>query len=467
VLLLVGQMVGFGLSFLRNLILARILTKADFGLAAALSLTMSLLELVSRMSFGLQIIQAPEGDDPIFQAVAHSAQMAVGVISAVLVLVGAYPFAIAFSVPNLTWAFVSLAIVPLTRGAMHLDMARLQRSYLYGSAVLCDVVPQGLATATAWPLALWLGDFRVVLWIMLGKEIATVALSHLLADRQYHCAWQRTTGIQMLSFGWPLLLNSFVMFASLQADQILIGANFSLADLGSYSIAFTITSIPFFIFGQVGSSLMLPIMARQEDSVQYERQYSHCLELSVLGSLFFLGPLVVAGGSIVRLLYGPKYSGIGWLMTVFGIIVALRLFRLAPSVASMARADTINELICNIARSASLPIALLVVAIGVNKMEAVAACGLAGEALAILISSLRIHKRQKINLAVHIRPLLFLLGWIALGVVMRMWSGCAPPIWVPAVETLVLWCMGAIASFYLFPEMRSIYRQLFESLSLK
>lgn len=125
-LLSIGQVSGYGLSFARNLILARMLTKADFGLVAALSMTMSLLELVSRMAFGNQIVQARQGDDPLFQAVAHSAQMAVGVISGLLVIGASYPMARAFNVPDLTWVFMLLAVVPLARASMHLDLPRLQ-----------------------------------------------------------------------------------------------------------------------------------------------------------------------------------------------------------------------------------------------------------------------------------------------------------------------------------------------------
>lgn len=461
-LLSVSQVAGYGLSFLRNLILARLLTKADFGLAAALAMTISLLEVVSRMAFGSQIIQARDGDDPQFQAAAHAVQMVFGLFSALIVIACAYPMAMAFSVPELTWAFTLLAVVPMARGVMHLDLARLQRCFNYGPLVSMEVLSQGLATAAAWPLAVWFGDFRAVLWIMLGKELLSVVMSHLLAERPYRWAWQSNYIRQMLVFGWPLLLNGLLIFASQQGDQMLVGATFSLAELASYSIAFTLTSIPFFIFGQVGSSLMLPSLSRHQDNrLQFEYHYRRCLELSVVVSLIFLGPMVVAGGDIVRFLYGPKYLDVGALMAVLAAIAALRFFRWAPAVAAMSKADTVNQLFGNIARVTSFLLALAVVYFGPRHITAVASCGLVGESLAILVTVFSVRKRQGIQLIDHARPLFFLVGWIVFGMVILHWQKTCSPLWMGGLSIVLLWFAGLFSSIIVFPKLMPVYKQAF------
>ena len=453
-----GQVAIYGLAFTRNLILARLLTKTDFGLAAALSMAMTLLEFVSKMAFGRQIIQDPEGDDPYFQSVAHATQMVIGLASALIVMAGAYPMAIAFGVPELTWAFCLLSLIPLCRGAMHLDIARVRRKYHYGPGVLCEVAPQALATAAAWPLAVSLCDFRAVLWIMLGKEIVVLALSHLLSQRAYRWAWQGKLVKRMLLFGWPLLLNGLVMFASRQGDHMLVGANLSLADLAVYSIGFTLSSLPFIIFAQVGSSLMLPTLSSQQNNPDgFKVYYRRCLEVSVIISLLILGPMILAGGDLVRLFYGSRYEGCGGLVAVFSSSVALRFFRWAPSVAAMSRADTINHLFGNIARSMSLLFAFLAIASGIKSMELIAACGLIGEILAIHVSVTRVKKKQGIDSSVHFKPFLYLIGWIAVGAaanVILEGSFVLPRI----VAVVGLIVGGIIAALFIFPETMSMLR---------
>ena len=54
--LTVGQVAAQGLSFARNLLLARYLTKSDFGLAAAFALTIALMELTGRLALGTQVV---------------------------------------------------------------------------------------------------------------------------------------------------------------------------------------------------------------------------------------------------------------------------------------------------------------------------------------------------------------------------------------------------------------------------
>lgn len=462
-----GQIIGYCLVFIRNMIVARLLSKTDFGIAAALSMTMSLLELVSQMAFGKQIVQAREGDDPNFEAVAHSVQMSVGVISALLVVAFAYPMAAAFNIPGIAWAFMALAIVPLARASIHLDLARFQRQYNFGPSVMSEIVPQVLATIAAWPLAELMGDFRAVLWIILGRETLTVLMSHLLAKRPYRWAWNPIYVKHMLVFGWPLLFNGLVMFVSQQGDQMLIGATFSMSDLGCYSIAFTLTSVPFFIFNQVGSSLMLPILAQHQDSrIQLENNYYRSLQLSALATLVVLGPIVVAGDTIVRLIYGAKYSGVGTLMTVFGIMVTIRFFRWAPAVLSMARADTINQLLANIARAVSLPIAFVLIAIGVKDMAGVAACGLIGEVVATVTALMRVKKQHEIGLAIHLKPIIFIVIWVVVGVSLQFWLKEEASIWWSVAQIILLWGFGVISSFILFPDFIDLYRKIFNNFNV-
>lgn len=443
------------------------LTRADFGLAALFWATLSLLDWTNRISLGQQIVQSKLGDMAPFRDTCHALQCVAGVFSACALVVFARPIARCFDLPEANWAFALLALAPLINGFTHLDNYARQRTLEYGPAILCDVVPQVVITAAAFPLAILLNDFRVMLYLELAKIALGVAMTHILARMPYRWEWDREYLRSMLAFGWPLLLNGFMMFLSQQGDQMLIGATFSLDDLGSYSIAFSLALVPWFIFGQVGSSLMLPTLARQQDDRErFERHYRRCLEFSVVGALIVLGPLVVAGDPLVRLLYGPKYSGVGTLMTVFGAMVALRFFRWAPAVAAMSQADTKNQFIGNVVRAASLPLALLVVALGTRNVAAVAMCGLVGESLAILVSVLRVRKRQGIGLDAHTRPILFLLGWIVIGAAARYWLGDGCGLCWSVGAVLALWIVGTFVSLCLFPDLLSIYRRTFVELRI-
>lgn len=419
-LLSFGQVAGYGLSFVRNVILARMLSKADFGLAAAFSMTVILLELCGRISFGRQIIQAKDGDSEEFQATSHSFQLVLGVVGAVLILACSYPIAHIFKAPRIAWAFACLAVVPLARGLEHLDYCRYQRQLTYLPAVLYDLVPQVVLTAAAWPLCVWLHDFRVILYLMLGKAVLGVVMTHMLAVRPYRCGWSRPLLMVMWAFGWPLLLNGFLMFGSQQADQALVGAFLSLEQLATYALALSLVSIPWMIFAQVAASLMLPILSRVQDRPEdLSRQYRLCLEFATVGAVVAMLPLILGGEQLVRLFYGAKYAGAGPIMALLGAAGAVRFLRFAPAVAAMARADTVNQLYSNLWRGLSFPLAG-VFAVSGGGLILIAASPLIAELIAGTASLVLLRRRQGVPLRYSAAAVIYCLGFVLSGLVLVM-----------------------------------------------
>jgi O-antigen/teichoic acid export membrane protein len=449
--LTLGQMASYGLSFARNVILARMLTKADFGLVAVFGMTLSLLEVAGRMSFGQQIIQSKEGDSGFFLASSHAFQFALAVVGALLIAGFSYPMACAFKVPHLTWAFTLLAAVPLAKSVEHLDYYRQQRDLNYLPAVLCELIPQILMTLAVWPLAWWLGDFRVIVCLMLGKAGLGVLMTHLLAERAYRWAWRRDCLKGMWLFGWPLLLNGLLMFASQQADQMVVGAFLSLDELASYALVVSLVSIAWFVFGQVASSLMLPILSRfQNEPEKFRCQYQVCAEYVGLGAVVLTLPLIIGGEQLVTLLFGSKYQGTGYLMALLGAASAVRFLRFLPVVAGMARADTVNNLISNLWRSLSLPLAVGMMLVS-RRAVLIAVCALIAEGVATLVSVLRLQRQQGVPVRDLSRSAGYVSGFLAveLGLVClgtpRMGLGMV------AETVLLLLGISLLVAWLLFP----------------
>jgi O-antigen/teichoic acid export membrane protein len=451
VALSLGQVAGFGLSFARNIILARMLSKADFGLAAVFGMSISLLEVAGRMSFGQQNIQSKDGDSIPFQATSHTFQFILSFVSACLILCLSHPMALVFKVPEAAWAFAMLALVPLARGLEHLDYYRQQRELDYLPAVMCEVVPQAVMTVAVWPMTVWLGDFRVIIWLMLGKAVLGIVMSHWLARRPYRWAWHADFVKGMWSFGWPLLLTGLLIFGSQQADQVVVGAFLSLNNLATYALALSLVSMPWLIFGQVGSSLMLPVLSRvQEDPAQFRSRYRTCVECASVGAVALTLPLIVFGEQIVTLFYGGKYAGSGTVMAILGAASAVRFLRFVPAVASMARADTLNQLYANIWRSLSLPLAALVAMLG-GGMAMVAVCALGAELVSTGFTALRLRRRQGVPLQDTMRGAAFVLGFVFAGLGTVYLGAPSWGVWIAAGGALLLPAFAALVAWLSFP----------------
>lgn len=416
VLLAAGQIASYGLSFLRNIILARVLTKTDFGLAALFSMTISLLELAGRMSFGQQIIQSKHGDSKSFQASSHAFQAVLALTGAFLTLALSYPIARIMNVPQYMWAFATLAVIPFARAFEHQDYFRQQRELRYLPAVLCDFIPQLFVTVAAWPLAIWLGDFRVILWVMIGRAGLGVLMSHLVARHPYHWNWNRSHINKMWIFGLPLFANGLLIFGSQQADQMVVGAFLNLEELAAYALVFSLVNIPGSIFAQVSTSIMLPILSRtQDDPVRFRQQYIICAEYAGIAAVILMLPLIFAGEQFVRLIYGAKYAGAGIIMAVLGTTAAVRFIRIVPAIAAMAKADTMNQLYSNVWRCLSLPLAVAVASLG-GGATLIAACALLAELAAVLISVLRLHRHHNLSLRNTMGAAIYVFSFLSVGV---------------------------------------------------
>src|SRR2546421_6382453 len=84
--------------FVRNVIIARVLSPTDVGIAAIFATTMSFLDMVSDLNAGMLLIQSEGGDDPEFQATIHSLALVRGILISIVLLVLAGPAAWLFKI---------------------------------------------------------------------------------------------------------------------------------------------------------------------------------------------------------------------------------------------------------------------------------------------------------------------------------------------------------------------------------
>jgi O-antigen/teichoic acid export membrane protein len=398
-----GQLISYGASFLRNVILARALTKADFGIAAALSLMMSAFELSGKLSIGQQIVQAKDGGEAEFQATAQACQFMAGCAGALLIATLGVPMANLFKVPQAGWAFVLMSTLGIFNGLQHLDVMRFTRSLHFGKRVMVDVVPDVITALASYPVVLWLKNYLAVVFLLMLRGLLLLLVSNLLAERPYRWSFNRVYIGRILAFGWPLAANAILMFGYQQGDQVLIGAHYSMAALAQYSLAVSITMIPGYMFQYVVNTVMLPLLSQvQDEPAKYHRRYLFCAELSTVAGVLMACFLILGGDLVIVAAFGQKYAGSGAIVGWLAVANAFRIIRAVPTLAAMARGDTINNIVSNLYRVSSLALAALAIFSGKSILW-VAACGVFGEMLALHASWRRLSDKCGIAIAVGMK----------------------------------------------------------------
>src|SRR3974377_83034 len=103
-------------SFVRNVILARLISPANFGIASIFAMTFYLIEMVSSLSIETLLVQAEDGDEPDLESTAHLRLAVRGLINSLIILALSRPIAHLFGAPQAAWAFALLAFVPAMKG---------------------------------------------------------------------------------------------------------------------------------------------------------------------------------------------------------------------------------------------------------------------------------------------------------------------------------------------------------------
>jgi O-antigen/teichoic acid export membrane protein len=399
--------------FARNLIVARVISVEDYGIAATFAVTMAVVEMMSQLGLQQQIVQARDGDDPNFQSALQGFQVLRGISSGVLLFALAQPLANFLNVPQVAWAYQVMSVLPILNAFAHFDVHRLTRTMLFWPLILTGTVPGLLSLTAVWPLSLLYGDFRVMLYSIVLQGAATVVISHLTARRRYCLAFNAAIVTSSLRFGWPLLVNGILLFVVFNGDKMLVGRVLGMEMLAVFALGLTLTLTPTLVIAKSAQNLFLPqLSAIDRGKPEAETHFQHlalvAIQLSLLSGAFLVLAVFFFGTFFVESVLGAKYSEIILILTPMAVMQAIRLAKAGCSVIALASGHTANAMFGNLPRLITLPLTmyLLLQGFGLLTVVAVAICS---ELMGFVLSLFMVERRSGINLR-PLRPAFFSLA---------------------------------------------------------
>ncbi len=364
----------------RSAILARMIGGDELGRAMVLTLVLRLAEMVSDVGIERLLMQRPSPLPPGLLAALHGASLLRGGAMAVLLGVLALPMAFVFDGGAAAATYAALALAPLLRGFLHLDYRLAERemqlrpmAMVEGGAVL--------AMLASLPLALWVwNDHRAMLLALLTHAFAQLILSHLVARRRYHIAFDRAVVIEVLGFGAPLVLNAGLMFLTFQADRLIVAGWYGWAEVALYSVALQLAMLPAQITGRAAGSLLAPRLRGLAGAPLAALMRRALIGYGALGFAFAIAFAVLAP-PVIALIYGASFRPDAALALALGLAAAGRIWRTPLSQLAVILGRTGDPARANLWRAAALAPALGAAWAGLP-LIAIAATAALGEVLA-------------------------------------------------------------------------------------
>lgn len=440
------------LNLLRNILIARLISVEDFGIASTFAITMSMIEMASGFALDRMLVQAPNGISRTFQNTVQLLQAVRGALAATVLFLVAGPIASVFGVPDIVWTYQLLALVPLIRGIAHFDMFRLQRQMQFATTVKVELGAMLVSSLAALPLAYILGDYRAMLFAVLLQQIAYTVSSHLFARRRYGWSADGVITRRAINFGWPLLLNGILMFIIFQGDRIIVGSMIGLKELGWFSAALTLTMVPTIVIAKTLDTFFLPQLSRsQEKSSEFSITYLALSQAALVSGVMLAFFWTAFGSVLINLLYGSKYGPAVPLLVLLSITQGLRIGKAGPAIASTARADTKNPMIANFCRVLFIPLAWWFVSSGAGVVTVIF-LAIAGEGLALAVSLFLLRYRQNIRLQPMVPCLAYsAIAYIGVWVASLNAQELTVTGWVTMVGLCAVWL---VPLFWSAPELR-------------
>jgi O-antigen/teichoic acid export membrane protein len=373
-------------SFVRNVLLTRLLGPDEFGVACAFAALVAGLDMMSDLSVDKLVVQSRRGNDPRFVAVLHHLLVLRAVILAVVLFATGGALAAMFSVPEAANAFRGLALVPLVHGLMNLHVVRLHRTLRFTRSAAVVLIPQIATLALAWPLAMWMQSFWAMWWLIMARTVLAVALSHALSPTGWQMRWAISDVHHALRFGWPLLLNGMLMAMVVHADKLLVGSICTLSVLASYAVAALITSTPALLVTRAVGTVVFPVLSRaQGDNATFQARARLVLAMHAVMAATMMIALSLIGGPLVLHVFGDSYAQAVPLVPWFAAAASARMFRMGVVLVALSRGDSRTPLMSNMVRAPALLVQIPVAFI-TRSPETIVFIALIAEVPAILVA---------------------------------------------------------------------------------
>jgi O-antigen/teichoic acid export membrane protein len=355
------------------------LSRGDFGIAATITLTLQMIEILTDLAPDRFMMQSRTAPDDRLLAVAHGMTLARGLLIGAILAIASVPLARFFGVSEADGSFLLMAAVPLIKGVQHLDSRIAQRALDNRQYLASEIAGQLAALAAAWPLLRWSAGPATVVWLAIVQAAVMTGASHVLARRRYQVRGDGALIREAIAFGWPIWLSAFPLIAVYQADRMIVGYVLGMEALAGYSAAVMMTMVPGLLAAKLGQALVLPLLVgRSREPGEFARVYRLMLEGTVVGAAAYLAVCAIGGGTLLTIVFGPQYHDLELLVAWAGAMWAARMVQAVPGMALMAQGATRPLLLAGLVRAAAVPMALVVATLRLP-IEAIAMAGLLGE----------------------------------------------------------------------------------------
>lgn len=314
------------LSFVKSVILARLLAPEMFGLIGLCNIVIRALETFTRPGVGQALIQRSDAFENA-RDTAFVLLLARGFILALLLVILAPVTAAFYEEQGLEKMLMALSIVFVLGGLRNINTIADQKELNFRRLTYLQQVTAFLGTLVTVAAAFWLRSAWALVVGQISTTLFQTALSYYFIPGRPRMGFDWKIAKEILSYGKFITASSAVVFVTMSLDTAIIGKILGTQELGYYVLAFSFANLVTSSLSKVVSGIMLPAYSKLQDDVPaLRRAYLRTLSMILLVCLPATIGVVVTAESIIHVVYGSKWEAAVLplqILVVFGLFRAL------------------------------------------------------------------------------------------------------------------------------------------------
>ena len=292
------------LTFVSEIVLARLLMPYDFGCIEMLAIFMLLAETLVGGGFGSALIQKknPTQDD---YSTIFFWNMGVAVLLYVVLYFCAPAIARFYGIPNLCPILRVQSLVLFVYAFNIIQTSQLKKQLRFKEIATASVIASVVSLATTITIA-YLG---CGVWSLVAKNLVLAVIVSIISE--YYTKWKPTFAFswssfkELFSFGFFMLLSNLVTSFSSKIQGLLIGKIYSPTTMGYYSKASGTEGVVSNTISQVMDQVTYPLYAELQDDMPALRA---TLKRLIVSLAFVIFPIVCLFILIAKPMFVILYS---------------------------------------------------------------------------------------------------------------------------------------------------------------
>lgn len=301
------RIVGQILSFIRLIILARILSPNDFGLMGIALLTLSILETFSQPGFHQALIQKKDNVESYLDS-AWSVLIIRGFFLALIVYLIA-PFAsIFFKSPQAKPIIQAMGLSILLRSFTNIGVVYFQKELEFNKQFILELTGTLADFVVAITFVFLLRNVWALVLGLIAGNVARCIASYIIHPYRPHFSTDFTKARELWNFGRWVTWSNILVFLLTQGDDIFVGKFLGATALGLYQFAYRISNMPATEITNVISQVAFPAYSKLQDNIPKLREaYLKVLQVAAFLSFPISGLIFVLAPNFTKIFLGEKW----------------------------------------------------------------------------------------------------------------------------------------------------------------